>query len=120
MAMNKIDGAGFIQPNILDKFLKSNASHEEKPDRLASSGGQATAGKQGGDRVEISEHARKLDDLRHTLEASRKAYSLLPDVRQERLAQARARLESGFYDSAEVRDEVAARLGAVFKQLESI
>jgi hypothetical protein len=54
------------------------------------------------------------------LAAARQALAALPEVRDERVAQARARLSEGVYDTVEVRNAVAGRLGAVLRRLENL
>ena len=46
-----------------------------------------------------SRHARLIEEAKNT-----------PDVRADRVAQARARVQEGFYDRPEVRSEMADRL----------
>ncbi len=48
------------------------------------------------------------------------AFSALPAMREEKLAQARERLKSGFYDSNEVREKIAANVDRVFQGLEEL
>ncbi|MEN8005379.1 MAG: hypothetical protein ABFS42_00050 [Candidatus Krumholzibacteriota bacterium] len=44
----------------------------------------------------------------------------VPEVRQDRVAEARARLDRGFYNSVEVRTRVAERLDDVAQSMEDI
>ena len=63
------------------------------------------------DRVEVSDDARQVQDLEKNLaDAARE----LPEIREDRVAQARARIEEGHYDSEEVRRTVADRLLNLF------
>ncbi len=62
------------------------------------------------DHADISDNARKLVDLKKAVDTGRAALELLPEVREDKVAQVKDRLASGFYQSAEVRDNVAARL----------
>jgi hypothetical protein len=120
MAASKIDRPALIQPKVLEEFQKSMRAGRAKagPRRdLAEQIGQAPAA---GDRAEISAQGKKLEDLRRTFTSSRPALASAPDVRQERLSEVRARLQSGFYNTDEVRQQVAARLGAVLKRLDSL
>jgi hypothetical protein len=119
MAMNRIGRPQLIQPHIVDQFHKSSPPPEEESRRLGGSAETKSRSDTGTDRLEISDHARKLDDLRRTLEASRQALSLAPDVRQERIAQVRERLQKGYYNSEKVRRDIATRLVTVIKRLDS-
>jgi len=67
----------------------------------------------GGDQAEISSKARALVDLRGVLDAGRAAVQGEQEVRAERLAMVRERLESGFYQSSTVREKVAGSLMSV-------
>jgi anti-sigma28 factor (negative regulator of flagellin synthesis) len=62
------------------------------------------------DQAEISSQARKMVDLRHIIDAARREIEQTPDVRADRVARAKERIASGFYQSATVRDQVATRL----------
>jgi hypothetical protein len=73
-----------------------------------------------GDRAEISTGARDLVDLRASVDAGRATLADVPDVRAERVAAARERLESGFYQTAEVRLATAERLKGLLKSLDAL
>ena len=66
------------------------------------------------DKAEISTRARELVDLRAAVDAGRTAMGEEPDLRAGKVAQARERLASGFYQSSEVRDQVAGKLARMF------
>ena len=71
-------------------------------------------------RLEISEAARRLVDLKLAVDSGREALTALPDVRPEKVAAARERLATGFYHSVEVRQAVAGRLVGVIGDLENL
>ncbi|MCP4268122.1 MAG: flagellar biosynthesis anti-sigma factor FlgM [Candidatus Brocadiaceae bacterium] len=58
----------------------------------------------GGDKVEISIEAKA---LHKTLSGLKAEIAKLPDVREEKINQAKARIESGFYNRDTVTKEVA-------------
>lgn len=122
MAMNNVGGTPQIHPGLLEQFKRTESApaHEGTGGKAGSGPLKIGNGEQGGDRAEISADARRLNDLRRTLEGSRQAYAGLPEVRQERLAQVRERLDSGYYHSEEVRQTVAERLGSVLRRLETL
>ncbi len=62
------------------------------------------------DEVNISDNAR----LARTVSRVQEAIRETPDVRSDRVADVRERLEAGEYDSPEVVDEVAERMTDVF------
>ena len=60
-----------------------------------------------GDSVELFSDVRQAQELQSRLaQEARNA----PEVREEKVAEARARLEAGEYDSEEVRETIADRL----------
>ncbi len=120
MAMNRIGRPPLIQPNVLERFQKSGDKREVDSGHGGKQTPQTAAGGQVGDRVEISDRARQLDDLRRSLVAGQSALDRVPDVRKDKIAQARARLQTGYYSAEEVRQEVAAKLGAVIRKLDEL
>jgi anti-sigma28 factor (negative regulator of flagellin synthesis) len=69
-----------------------------------------------GDKAEISTEAHELADLRQMVDAGRGAIGEMPEVRTELVAQARQRIDDGFYRSAEVQEKVAGRLAELFME----
>lgn len=72
------------------------------------------------DRVEISDTAHQLMDLRQAVDSGRMALGVLPEVREDKLEEVRAKLQQGFYQSVEVRDKVAGALGGVLRNLDQL
>lgn len=60
-----------------------------------------------GDSVELSNASQRAQELQSWLAQEARS---APDVREDRVAEARARLEAGEYDSDEVRETIANRL----------
>jgi anti-sigma28 factor (negative regulator of flagellin synthesis) len=113
MAMHNIGRPPQVQPGSLERFRKQAAGATR--DKESASAGSATRSDPAtGERLEISDQARKLESMRRALIAGRRAYEEAPEVRQERLAEVRSRLESGAYEAPEVR------LGAVLRKLEAL
>jgi hypothetical protein len=120
MAMRNINQANSPQGSLLQRLLtKSGAGR--------ASGSTAAAGEPGRPAVEsasdslvLSPAARREAQIQSDLAAARQALAALPEVREERVAQARARLSEGVYDTVEVRNAVAGRLGAVLRRLENL
>lgn len=67
-----------------------------------------------GDKAEISDRAHEILDLRAAVDAGRDVLLSIPEVREDRVAEVRARLAQGFYNSGEVRDKVAGRVADMF------
>jgi len=70
---------------------------------------RVTAGLGGEDRLEISAGARERESLRTRLQEQAMG---LPEVRQDRVAQVRARMAEGFYQREDFVNEMANRLMA--------
>ena len=104
--MNKIDGSHLLPSRQLDPShgaqQKKGAAHERTSDGATE---PRTAGT--GDSVVISDKARQLMSMRQAYDAGLEAVAKEPDVREEKLAQVRLRLEQGFYQSTEVRDRIS-------------
>lgn len=119
MAMDKINGSPLPRQGLLERFRGTG-----KSTNLPVDGGVAAADKPksgaAGDRAEISDAARRLVDLRQAVDTGRAALALLPDPRPEKVAAARERLATGFYQSAEVRQTVAGRVAGVLEGLDQL
>jgi len=60
-----------------------------------------------------------LVELKQAVEVGKAALAALPDVREDRVAQARERMAEGFYHSIAVREKVAERLSGVLGALDA-
>lgn len=122
MAMDRINSPNLVRQGLVDKY--KGAQKAKDADRDASGAGAAEQGAarpaQPADSVQISDAARKLVDLREAVDAGRAALGELPEVRDDKIAAARKRLEQGFYNSPEVTQEVAARLSKVMNDMEEL
>ena len=121
MVIDRIDGFGSLGRQILDRFQgssKADARSEDpvKPENAAAGEGRKAAG----DKAEISPKAHRLIALRQAIDSGHKALEAVPEVRQDRVAEARSRLNRGYYNSVEVRTRVAERLDEVARKLEDI
>jgi hypothetical protein len=121
MAMDKINGSPLARPGGLEKFL--GTARSEKDDKADKPGSEAAAGTRSAppaDTMEISDAAHRLVDLRQAVETGRKAMDALPDIREDKVEEARKRLAQGYYNSPEVVDKIAGKLGSVFSKIEEI
>lgn len=75
-------------------------------DRLNKANNVSRATSAGSDNVEISEEAKKLSELA----SYQKIVEASPDIREDRIAEVKAKLESGAYDNDEVMLAVADKL----------
>lgn len=121
MAMDKINGSPLIRPGGLEQFL--GTARSEKDGKAGAAGGDrsgASSEAKPADTMEISEAAHRLVDLRQAVDTGRNALQALPDVREDKVAEVRERLHQGYYNSQEVRDKVAEKLGSVFSSLDAL
>ena len=120
MAMDKINSSPLLRPSSLDTFQTTRKGEDRPAGTGSADAGAPAAGTQAtADKAEISAEARQLVDLRQAVDAGREALAALPDVRQERVADARQKLQAGFYNSSEVLDQVAEKLGKVLAAIPS-
>jgi len=116
MSMNKINGSDLVRQNMLEKFQGTTRSEKDKAEGSAQEESTAAARPTiPGDKAEISETAQKLMELRQAIHAGRSALVNEPDIREDKVAEVKQRLDQGFYNSVEVRDEVAEKLRQVFE-----
>ena len=59
-------------------------------------------------------------EIRQTVELGRDAMEALPDVRDNKLAEARERLAKGYYNSVEVTNDMAAKLNKTFDAMDEL
>lgn len=121
MAMDKINGFAAMSRGLLDRFQGAGraddpVSETEAKDRDVGQGPKSAPA----DVAEISPKAHRLIALRHAMDSGLKALEDVPEVRPDRVAEARARLNRGYYNSVEVRARVAERLDDVARHLEDI
>ena len=119
MTMRNIDGADAAPSTLLGKLARLRGGRGQGAAQKAMEAGRPAL-TSGADSITLSPEARRQERLHADLTAAREGLAALPDVRQERVAQARARLEAGLYGTAEVRGTVATRLGAVIRKLEDL
>jgi hypothetical protein len=130
MSLNKIDGGSLVPSAYRDRSQNLDQDRRVVPD-VRTPANHASAPTPGdkpepkldpkpGDVAEISTRAHRLVDLHATVKAGRAALLAAPDVREERLAEVRERLATGFYNSSEVHAKVAARVARVLDGLEKL
>ncbi len=121
MSMDKINGSPLLQQGILDNArqkdkVETGTKQDAKSADMASTGVTPASG----DTAQISDTAHRLMELRLAVETGRASMAALPEVRTEKIAAARERLKSGFYNSAEVRDKIANGIATVFQGMEKL
>ncbi len=119
MAMDGIKGSGLTNPSILDRF-QVNGKSTDNADKAKGTQDGIHKGTVPADTAEISDTAHQLMDLRATVDIGRVAIANEPEVREEKIAQARQRLEEGYYNSQMVTDKVAGILGNVLNKIDEL
>lgn len=106
-----------VPPQLSTSHLAGKYQPPAKPQGNASNRlGTTEDGTLPGDRAEISTQARQLLDLRQSVDVGRDALQEIPDPRPDRVTEAKQRLVRGYYHSAAVREQVAGRLGSLFRE----
>jgi hypothetical protein len=119
MAMNPISNNPHLRQGALDAFAGTQR-RDEKAASAENGAVQPARSERLADKAEISDTARRIVALRGALEAGKAAAAAEPDLREEKLAQVRERLASGFYNSVEVQAKVADGVGQVIRGIEEL
>lgn len=98
MKINETLQPGIVQPNRI-----SGSRTPATPSSLSSVSESVV------DRADLHPEVRIETQI---IEGAKLVYEALPDVREDRVAQAKQRLTDGYYDRPEVIDQIAARLSA--------
>lgn len=120
MVMDRINGFSNLSRELLNRFSGSDAAQAKEDVARDSSVARGEKRPAAIDKADISPKAHRLEALRNAMESGLQALENIPDVRQDRVAETRARLDRGFYNSVEVRTRVAERLDDVTKKMEDI
>jgi hypothetical protein len=121
MTLNRIDPNSLVSQTGLERFQEAqrrDGSDQKKDNALTPPAGGGRVEQQ--DRAEISDTARRLMEIRQTVESGRDAMAVLPEVRDSKLAEARERLAKGYYHSAEVTNDVAEKLNKTFDAIDGL
>ena len=118
MTMNRIDQADVLRQGALGRFHETGRRDRARENDPAAP--RPAGAEQATDRAEISPAARRLMEVHDALETGRRSVAELPDVREERVAEAKARLAQGFYRSVEVQTKVAQGVDRVLEGIEDL
>lgn len=90
----------------------SNIAHSVQTQQVNKKGRKSEAKpvKQGSDKVEISSKARQLATSNNIAAAASKTVKDVPDVREDRIAEVRERINQGFYNQENIASALADRL----------
>ena len=120
MSMDKINGSSVLRQGILDSTKHNERiDDQKKADQAQSLVPSQTPGLPG-DTAVISDTAHRLMEMRQAMEVGYAALAALPDMRQDKVDQARERLAQGHSDPSQVRDKVASGVGKVIKGMEAL
>jgi hypothetical protein len=125
MVMERIGGFSNLGRTLLDRFQGFDRADAPDSRRQASTDNSVSAvGDEGPsrtlDKADISSKAHQLNELRNAVDSGREALAQLPEVRSDRVAAVKERLNRGYYNSLEVRTQVAAKLNDVARTLEEL
>ena len=120
MALNRIDPHQLVPQPGVERFRETvrrdQAEHPTGDDSNRTGAGRSELQ----DRAEISETAHKLMQIRGDVESGRESLAALPEVRNDKLAAAKERLARGYYHSASVAGDVAAKLNRTFDAIDGL
>lgn len=116
MTLNRISSDALTRSNLIEQYRQTPEHRRAGRLDQAGFGSESEANPAVADQADISPQAHKQQALQRLLEVGQAAAGREPDVRASKLAQVRMRLDEGFYESAEVRDQVAGRLRDLFLQ----
>ena len=121
MGMEKIGSFPSLGRRLLDRFQKTDADVEPR----SGNAGEIEAGNKPvtgptADRAEISGKAREMMKLREVVDVGRHALEQTPEVRQDRVAEVKSRLNRGYYKSVSVNGQVADRLEDVLNKIDDL
>ncbi len=89
-----------------------------RPKGTVSASDERNAGSSRRDPVEISSEGRDTERSQAGAAATARA-GALPEEREDRIEEARSRVDSGYYDSPEVQDQLAGKLAQTLTGSES-
>jgi len=95
MAMDRINGSPLTNPSILDRF-QVNGKGKEDAEKTQESNNGTSHMPAPADTADISDTAHQLMDLRATVDVGRLAIQKEPDVREDKVEEAKRRLEQGY------------------------
>jgi len=90
-----------------------NITPSEKPKGIQRKGVKAkveTPPVKNGDKIEISSEARKLRDTQAIFKSAAAALKESPEVREDKVQEVREKMEQGYFQTAEVRREIAEKI----------
>lgn len=120
MTLNRIDHSNLISQAGLERFKEAQRRDGtgQKNNEPTPAAGAVRSDRQ--DTAEISDTARRLMEIRQALDSGREAVETLPDLRDRKVAEAKARLVKGYYHSAEVTNDVAEKLNRTFDAIDEL
>lgn len=119
MSMDKINGSPLMRSGLLDRFKVDNKD-QDKAEKSSSANSSERSSTVPSDRAEISDTAHQLMDLRAAVDVGRASLENVPEVREDRVAEAKKRVEQGYYNSQVVQDKLAGTLAKVLGNLDDI
>ncbi len=120
MSMDKINGSSVLRQSGLDNTRHGDRIDDQKKADQSQSLVPSTTPGLTGDTAVISDTAHRLMEMRQAMEVGYAALAALPEIRQEKVDQARQRLSAGQSDPSSVRDKVASGVDKVFKGMDSL
>ncbi len=120
MSTNKINPASVNANQQLNKFKKIDSEKSAKAGNDSSVKSGIDQTRIASEKLDISQKAHNLKKLKEIMQAGKAALAEEPPVREERIAEVRQKLANGFYQSADVKAEVAAELSGLMSRMDQL
>ncbi|MBI5837346.1 MAG: flagellar biosynthesis anti-sigma factor FlgM [Candidatus Eisenbacteria bacterium] len=98
----------------IDRFRAAEGS--QPPRKASASDASRKPDRPSSDEIDISEEGRDQLRVHEAVVAVKRAAADVPDVREERVQQARQRVQEGYYERPEVRGSIVEALLSAFRK----
>jgi len=120
MSTNKINPASINANQQLNKFKKVDAEKSGNAGNDCSVKAGIDQTRNASEKLDISQKAHNLKKLKEIMDAGKAALAEEPPVREEKVADVRQKLADGYYQSADVKAEVAAELSSLMRRMDKL
>ncbi|MCP4145500.1 MAG: flagellar biosynthesis anti-sigma factor FlgM [bacterium] len=120
MSTNKINQANINANQQLNNFKKVDSDKSTKTGNDSSVKSGIDQARIASEKLDISSKAHNLQKLKEIMESGRAALAEEPPIREDKVAEVRQKLADGFYQSADVKAEVAAELSSLMSRMDKL
>jgi anti-sigma28 factor (negative regulator of flagellin synthesis) len=120
MSTNKINPANVSAQQQLTKFQKVDNQKSDSVKQEKTIGSLSDQSCTGTEKLDISDKAHNIAKLKELMEAGRIALAEEPPIREDKVAEVRQKLADGFYQTADVKQEVVTELTALMSKMDHL